>query len=104
MEREVMYRYETGHFIEPLFPDEDGEPIPPSEYTVLRHTPQGKWVGIGARGERFVLNNSKKRFAHETKEAALESFIYRKKKQLKILRAQIDRVEEALRAAQKRRA
>lgn len=74
------------------------------KYEVVKYTPKGKWIIHEFDKEldeehkryRFVLNNSRKRFAWETKEAALESFIARKKKQIKILESQLGFAEDAL--------
>lgn len=72
---------------------EDGEvrliAIP---YTVRKVTPCGVRLG----DNRFVLNESRKRFACKTSEEALDSFVIRKKRQCAILRGQLQRAERAL--------
>lgn len=85
--KRVMYRYVNC-----------GETILCVELPVLRETPKGKWVdeyGIS----KFVLNDSHKRYAHETKINALVSFIARKTRQLGILKAQHDVTVSVLAAA-----
>lgn len=65
------------------------------EYPVLKVTQCGKW--IRAEGERrFVLDASRKRFAHETLELALESFKVRRLRQISILKARLAAAEEEL--------
>ena len=69
------------------------------KYPVAKRTPKGVWLNnYGTK--RFVLNDSHKRFACETKELAMESFIARKRRQAGILRAQLRNVEKALSIAQ----
>jgi len=66
-------------------------------YQVIRVTPKGCWVSdfYGSK-PRFVLNQSRKRFAWATKEDALVSFIARKRRQIRIVRAQLGNAENAL--------
>lgn len=69
-----------------------------TEYIVEKHTSKGVWINdFGHR--RFVLNSARKRFAHPTKEEALESFRARKKRQIKILTRQLERARAALSAS-----
>jgi hypothetical protein len=65
------------------------------EFTVVKVTTCGVRLSDGF-GMRLVLDDSRKRYACPTREEAMESFIARKRRQLKILRAQIQRVERAL--------
>lgn len=51
------------------------------EYRVLRHTEKGVWINHW-EGEKFILNNARRRFAYPTKELALDSYIRRKEKQV----------------------
>ncbi len=66
-----------------------------AKYKIIKETPKGKWVGHSEYSKRFVLNNSRKRYAWETKEKAIESFISRKKRQIEILRMQLSDAEMA---------
>ena len=65
------------------------------EYPVLRETPKGVVLDTGLN-TRFVLNGTRKQFAHPDDKGALTSFMYRKKAQRNILRSQVDQVETAL--------
>jgi hypothetical protein len=78
------------------------------EYNLHKETPKGYWIGYGEmlegklRGRsRWVSKTSKKRFAYPTKELALESFVYRKKYQLDILKRQVADLEYVLELAKK---
>lgn len=88
--------------------DEWGDIIPGSGsshlrlemYEVVKHTPKGVWIYLGWEGKRFVLRDARKRFACPTKEEALESFMARKRRQIRILTAQRKNAKEALRLAE----
>lgn len=60
-------------------------------YPVTRRTPKGAWIG-----GKFVKLNARKKYACETLEDAIESFIARKEKQVKILTAQLETAKLAL--------
>lgn len=60
-----------------------------SEYEVRRKTPCGTWIYSWHTSKKFVLDNSKKKFACETKELALQSFIARRKRYQRILKARL---------------
>lgn len=68
------------------------------EFPILKRTLCGTWIGCwsGRDGKRFVLDNSHKRYACPTKPAALESYHARKRRQVKILLAQLREAEAAL--------
>lgn len=66
-------------------------------YAVVKKTPKGAWLVNG----KFVLDGPGKRGAHATKELALESFVARKERQRRILKAQLSRIETALIIAEK---
>lgn len=94
---DTWYRFEDVLYAAPL--DEYEIPIGPSRlevklrrYTVTKVTPKG----VRLDGWRFVLTDAGKKFACPTEDAALVSFIARKQRQLKILRAQVQRAERAL--------
>lgn len=69
------------------------------EYEVLKHTPTGVVINIGT-GTRFVKNGTRKQFAHASNKEAIESFVYRKRAQRRIVRNQLDRAESAYIAGQ----
>ncbi len=63
-------------------------------YKVLWVTDCGAWIARDG-GKRFVLLDAYKKFACETIELAVTSFKARKERQLRILRAQINRITDA---------
>ena len=73
-----------------------------------KETPQGYWIGWGRyapdylRGNsRWVSKTGRKRYAYPTKEEAMTSFLARKEKQVKILKAQLRKAEGALHEGKK---
>jgi hypothetical protein len=64
-------------------------------YPITKVTPKGKWIDIYG-GRKFILNDSRKRYACETLELAVKSFKARKHRQISILAAQLSRVENEL--------
>lgn len=82
--------------------NEWGDPIPGGptrtnleSYAVMRHTPTGVWLET-FDGPRFVSRNWNKMFATPTVDEAITSYRMRKARQLRILRSQIARTEDAL--------
>ena len=78
------------------------------EFEVIRTTPAGKWIkpaigtfSINDYGKRFVKNVGKKRFAYETKEAALINFIKRTERHIMFAKSNIKSAEQALYQANK---
>lgn len=64
-------------------------------FPVISRTPKGTWIDYyGAR--RFVLTTARRQFACPTLDLAKASFIARKNRQVRILKAQIHTVERAL--------
>lgn len=84
MSKDKMYRY-----------SDTGAVLRMDTFEVIRTTPRGKVINMYGK-DRFVLNDSRKRFAHETKELALASFIARKHRQISILSHQLDIAKKAL--------
>ena len=76
--QEIMYRYEAH-----------GESIVLRELVVVKATACGKWVKHQYGEPKFVLNGTTKRYAHETKAAALESLRRRTSRRVGILTAQL---------------
>ena len=72
-------------------------------YAVLKETPKGFWIDYGGE-KKFVLNDSRRRFAHRTQAEALTSFIARKQAQVRILKSQLKAAEAALWLAQQEQA
>lgn len=56
-------------------------------FKLLRETPKGYWITIDSTyfysWKKWISKDSRKRYAYPTKEEALNSFIIRKKKQIK---------------------
>ena len=50
--------------------------------------------------EKFVLLNARKRFAYPTRELAMESYVARKEREIRMMSARHDRAVEYLAAAQ----
>jgi len=68
------------------------------EYEVLKHTEHGVWILYygNPNARKFVLSTARKKFAHPTIEAAKESFVARKTKQIKIYTSRINQIKDAL--------
>lgn len=71
-----------------------------STYKVIKLTPKGCWIAHNYDHnhlhKRFVLSDSRKKFAYPTKEQAMESFIRRKERQIIYLQANLNRAKNAL--------
>lgn len=105
--RELYYRYDD--YLSSGWTDYGAPPpsvvvITLQEFRVVSHTKSGVWLCFVPFGEaskdRWVSNTARKRFACATKEAALESFLARKRKQLLILASQLDRATQAMQKAE----
>jgi len=68
------------------------------EFEVIKETECGVWIRavLFSDVRRFVLDDARKRYAYPTKKLALESFVCRKKSQIKILKFQLSCSEQAL--------
>lgn len=97
-----FYRYEARVYAEL---DRDGEFIPPRiripkielmEFNLHKETPKGYWIGYGnfyfglRSHSRWVSKTSRKRYAYPTKEEALDSYIKRTERRIKILKTQLE--------------
>jgi hypothetical protein len=84
--RYVDYRDETDIVVELL------------NFTVVKETPCGYWINVHTkkRKQKWVAKEGKKRFAYFTKKLALENFIARKKRQIRILQFNLSNAREAL--------
>ena len=109
----VLYRYASSHYAEGYL-DEWGDWHTTGEdridlfvvtYPVLKETAKGHWIELSQfpTKKRFVLRNARKHFACETEEAALESFIARKHRQIVHLSAQLHYSKKALSLAEARK-
>ena len=99
-----FYRYEAvqyasigydGEYESPEFPNPKVEL---REFNLWKETPKGFWIGYGNANwtgklkgyGHWVSKTAKKRFAYPTKKEALENFIKRNEKRVKILSRQVD--------------
>jgi len=94
-----MYRYQDTCFYTDEYTSQIN--IEVITFDVIKETPKGVWIG-GTWGyypnyqrKKFVNLEARKKFACETKEEALISFIARKNAQIGILKNQLNRTEEA---------
>lgn len=93
-EQEVYYRFQgtivgTIYLGSPWF---YFETLP-----VLKRTKHGCWASeYGAK--RFVLDRARKKLAYPSKELAVESFVKRKERLVRILKSRLDEANELLRA------
>ena len=76
------------------------------KYEVISYTPKGVWLrdetninGGPRSGQRFICMNWNKQFACPTEEEARESFIARKRRQIRIYESRARDAREALRLA-----
>jgi len=105
-----FYRYEVvyygsardmeGEFITPLFTTPKLEC---HEYDLIKETPKGYQIGYSFlnRPYKWIPKVSKKKYAYLTKEEALNNYIKRTERRLKILKNQIDSCEDGLYLANK---
>ena len=67
------------------------------EFRVIKETPKGAWIEVSFAGDkRFVRLDARKQYACPTVELARQSFIARKKRQIKILTTQLGNAKLAL--------
>lgn len=101
MADEFWYRYEDSLVSAGV--DEWDNPVGPPrvevykhEFRVIKHTPKGVWLDVYGR-KRFVLNTSRKRYAHASIDEARASFIRRKECQIGILMVRVGNARAAIR-------
>jgi len=68
-------------------------------YPILKTTPKGFWVSTIA-GRRWVAAESKNGFAKLTKQAAMEQYFFRKRKQVAILENKLNMAKHFLSLAE----
>lgn len=103
-EADVLYRYADRVAVEGFFADDTiYSPPDPSrvsidllEFPVLSRTRCGAWIRPGGQRKFVLLKGTRKKFACETKEEALESFLARKRSQVGRLRFDLTAAETAL--------
>lgn len=108
----IFYRYEIqqsavlgadGDFTSPLFPNVE---VVLKEYILIRTTLKGYWISspVFKYNKNFhiwVSASAVKRFAYPTKQSALNNFVLRTQKRVKILSNQLDVCKIALNQANK---
>lgn len=67
---------------------------------VVRTTPSGVFVDKGYGEHVFINKRWNKQYAHPTKEEALQSFIARRKRWLRLLKRDLERAERELKFAE----
>ena len=67
-------------------------------YEITKRTPKGAWIG-----DKFVRLTATKQYACETLDKAIESFKFRKQRQIKIYSAKLKRAERSLELLTKNR-
>lgn len=107
--REVWYRYDDMRWSVTL--DAEMEhygtrlEVIETAYPVVKKTPKGAWLELGVFGEtdkRWVGLGTGKRFAHPTRKEALEGYIHRKNRQIKIYEARLRDAQEFREMAQRK--
>lgn len=101
-----MYRYESERRSICIDADSDLYRVSSArlvlrQFEIISETPKGKWVsdyGI----KRWVSNSSRKRYCHETKELAMESYILRKKAYIRHCETRLRRAKEDFNIATKK--
>lgn len=93
---DVLWRCEAQRYSVVLDADADlyGITDPRLElrwHRVTKRTPKGAWLGT-----RFVLLTARKRWATNTEDEAIESFIARKRRQIEILTGKLKQAEADL--------
>jgi hypothetical protein len=81
--------------VESTYVEGGGTKVYIEAYKVASKTKCGVWIYVGSK-QRFVNLELTKKFAYPTKEEAISGFIARKKRQIQILRGQLDLAEESI--------
>lgn len=106
---ELLYRYDGGYFIT----DSISSKLIRTDYKVVKETPCGYWVrdvSLGylegfekenQKNEKWVSKTGRKRLCYPTKKEALESLIYRRRRYIKILNAQLSKSHKIIGACER---
>lgn len=104
MTEDVLYRYVERRYSHGI--DEYDNPLPGYSiqldlhtFPVKKRTPKGAWINDYGN-KRFVLLTAKKQYACNSQEEAKDSFIFRKKRHISILTAQLTSAKRALHIAE----
>ncbi len=103
-DKACLYRVEGITYAAPLneYDERCGEgrsELVTHKFEILKETPCGVWISYGC-DKKFVNLNSVKQFASRTLEDANRQFIYRKRRQITILKSQSKQAEKYLRMAE----
>ena len=86
-----LYRYEDRHYYY------GGARVDLLEFEVIKETSSGVWIKSPYYSKNKWVNlKARKKFACPTVEEALESYLMRKKRQIRILKGQLSRAKSAL--------
>lgn len=110
-----FYRYEIesrSHYGYDMDGNYTSSKLPPTitlelhEYVLYKETPKGYWICLefwknGGHGKRWISKTSRKRYAYPTKEEAMNNFLKRTEKRIKILKTQLYASEYGLHLANK---
>lgn len=96
---DVLWRVEDRRYAACIDPDGDVWGSTPLQaearwYHIRKRTPKGAWIG-----DRFILLTARKKFACETLEEAMKSFLARKTRQASIYRHRLKDAEQAMHIA-----
>jgi len=96
-----LYRYEAHRYSVCLDPERElygssDAKLECRSYPVSHVTKKGYWTGYNGGKDRWVSATARKRFAHPTKEEALEGYRQRKKSFVRHASATLRRAEEDL--------
>ena len=85
---EYLYRYETTKYYGAI-----GVTISLHRHRIVSKTPKGFWISHFSynfpQKDKWVSASARKRFAYPTQEEALENFMYRKIRHIKILESRL---------------
>lgn len=83
---EYLYRYDTANY-------STGITVSLHRYRIVKRTPKGFWISDYSfsfpQKDRWVSATGKKRYAYPTQDEALESFMYRKLRYMRILEGRL---------------
>lgn len=92
-----LYRYTKHCYDECLLDIDDNSNVKLrlSEYDVIRNTPKGYVIKVNYK-EKWVPNDTKRRFAYPTKEEAMNNFVKRTQRSIWIMKHNIEFAKLAL--------
>jgi hypothetical protein len=101
-----FYRYESRRYSVTICPDREifgtsKAELQLIEFKLHSETPKGHWIGIWGGKDTWVSKTSKKRYAHPSKDEALQSYVARKKAFVRHSKNRLRRAEEDLALVEK---